>query len=692
MGARPGAREFRLWDRIQGVLRMSLSCALISGGVAQAAIERPVSPDGAAETIEAIEIGAVKAGTGGLLLSGQAGGSVDGALTWSLAGRDAAGRIDVPFVVEVEGGALLAGDEGPNIAIGIYAYVVDGQGMVVEHIAQGLILEERSYRESILASGLKFIGRFNLEPGDYTLRVMVQNNGTSEYFMSWSLLSLPSADDSSPQLLPPLFTDPGSNWIVARQQGEAVPFNVLTGGHSLPAAMPTMVANQPTELYLGGSDLDETAVIQMRIVNAVGRVVSEPLASLVEPASGDFRFRRIVLSPIDLPPGRYSMRLTVADVSGGEILQRATRLAVVGEGSQRAWYAIGESAGAAPAREHVVSPESIKKIKKKEIRAAYRETLRPLGDGDTVTARRRVAEFERRMTADASQSAVRSLAEAEIEEARSLAKVSPASLMPLALLHRDLYRSYELRREGLLAVHARNMAITYAELLGRSASQPGFSEGLMVNFAFDLAGIGALSAARGLLRRALQFDPGYRPALLSLGFSFEQGSQYQEAAEVYRTLVETHPEFDEGRLRLAVNLMRTGREEAGKAMLRALLEAGDETWIEVVAAQELVRHLAVKQSSLPEAEREARAALARRPDDQRLWILLAAILVRLDRHEEAMTVLGNLPRPNRSMSPRARYTEWPALDVRASGAFLTAQAEEALPALREALVERGGEG
>jgi tetratricopeptide (TPR) repeat protein len=456
--------------------------------------------------------------------------------------------------------------------------------------------------------------------------------------------------------------------------------------------MPTMVANEPTEMYLGGSDWGEAAVVQLLIMNEIGRVVSEPLARSVEAAASDFQFRRIVLSPVDLPPGRYSMRVTVADAGGGEVLRRATRLAVVTEGGEGGWYGVGESATAALPTLKAVAPEKSKKIKKKEIRAAYRQSLQPLGDGDTATARRKVADFERRMTAVASQSALRSLAEAEIEEARALAKVSPTCLMPLALLHRDLYRSYELRREWLLSAHARNMAITYAELFGRSKSEYGFSEGLMVNFAFDLAGTGALSAARDILERALRFNHDFRPALLSLGFSFEQGSRYQEATTVYRSLVDAHPDFAEGHLRLAVNLMRTGRVEAGEDRLRALLGGDAKTWIQVVAAQELVRHLAAKQSRLPEAEREARAALARSPDDQRLWILLAAILVRLDRHDEAMTVLGSLPRASRSMAPRARYTEWPALDVRASQAFLTEQAEEALPVLKKALASRGGTG
>ena len=88
-----------------------------------------------------MEIGAVKAHTGGLLLSGQAGGTVDGALIWSLTGHDENGRVEVPFVVEIDGGTLLADRGGRRIAIGVYAYVIDGDGRIVDHIAQGVVLD-----------------------------------------------------------------------------------------------------------------------------------------------------------------------------------------------------------------------------------------------------------------------------------------------------------------------------------------------------------------------------------------------------------------------------------------------------------------------------------------------------------------------------------------------------------------------
>jgi len=118
---------------------------------------------------------------------------------------------------------------------------------------------------------------------------------------------------------------------------------------------------------------------------------------------------------------------------------------------------------------------------------------------------------------------------------------------------------------------------------------------------------------------------------------------------------------------------------------------GASSWIEAVAAQELVRQRSENKKQLPEAEREAREALEFLPNDQRLWILLAAILERSNRHDEAIEVLKNLPPAGRGVSPRARYAEWPALGVRASQAHLNIRASEGVAALKAAL-EAGGAG
>jgi hypothetical protein len=551
--------------------------------------------------LEAVDIGAVRARTGGLLLSGQAGGTVEGALTWSATARRGNGRVEVPFVIEVDGGTLLGDRTEDRIAIGFYAYVIDPVGKVVDHIARGLILESADYSEKIAASGLKFVGRFDLEPGDYTLRVMVKNERGGEFFMSWSILTLASGDYPAPHLLPPLFPDPGGSWVLVRQGGEAVTISVDRATAILPCARPTLAENFPAEIYLGGGGWGSNAFVEIRILNELGRTVSEPVVRFTGPPSGDFEFRHAKLAPIDLPPGDYSLIVTLTDENTTEVLRRAVRMTVVGEGETRCWAGSGTTMPRPPMGSANRDSENAQKFSKKEIRAAYRSALRPLAEGDVVTARRLVAELERRTVATMHRSALQDLGEAELAEAKDLARVRPGTLMPVALLHRDLYRGYAARREGILSSHSRKMAVTLAEQLGRAKPYIGFPEALMVNFASDLAQAGSSSAARDLLERALRINPGFQPALLAFGFSFERAADYLEASEVYESLVDTHPHFDEGRLRLAINLIRTGRTDAGEELLRGLLGTGSRPWIQAVAVQELILLRARKEKQLAEA-------------------------------------------------------------------------------------------
>jgi Flp pilus assembly protein TadD len=662
------------------------------GGVATVGLGQSVEdhtpPPTPPEVVEAFEVGAVEARTGALLLSGQAGGDVEGAMIWAVSHRGDDGIATLPFVVEVEGRSLLAGRIGADIVIGLYAYVVDDDGVVVDHIAQGVVLEPDIYADRIITSGLKFVGRFDLPPGDYALRVMVRNQRTSAFFMAWNLLTLPPGEDLSPQLLPPLFPDATGNWAVARQSGTEAAVVLGDDTVLLPAARPVLLEDRPAEVWLGGGGWDENARVEIRIINELGRTVSEPVVSLDGPAVGDFAFRRATLSPVDLPPGTYTLVVTLSDDEANQVLRRGLRVMVAADESQVDWVAASNQTSPGVESSNLSRDEPVPKLSKREVRARYRRGLQLLGEGDVVAARRLVAELERQVIADPSPKAVNNLSEAEYAESKELAKKKPECLMPMALLHRELYRSYMARQEGILAIHSRQMTITFAQQLARLKPENGFSEALMVNLAADLAQTGASSAARDLLEQTLRLNPGYRPALLSLGFSFERTGEYGEAAATYGRLVDSHPGYEEGLLRLGINQIRTGRADQGVELLSGLLYGGASRWIEAIAAQELVSFL-IREKREGEAERAARSAMELLPDDQRLRILLGAILEQLGRHDEAIEVLAELPAPIRGVSPRARYTEWPSLGVRASQAHLTARAKEAMPALRSAVPGAG---
>ena len=655
-------------------------------------IETPMAEQQPAPgVVEAFDIGAVPARCGALLLSGQAGGDVEGALIWTVGAREENDRVTVPFVVEVNGESLLAGDGATRAAIGFYAYVVDDGGVVIDHVAQGLVVDPGAFRDRIIANGLKFFGRIALPLGEFTLRVMVEDRRTGNYYMSWNRLTLPDPEDSIPYLLPPLFPDTGSHWAVVRQQGMSTATVLGTGGSPLPSARPALVEDQTAEVWLGGSDWDEGDRVGVRIVDDIGRTVSEPGVEVSGPTVGDFAFRRATLTAIDLPAGNYTLIVTLSDQNGGEMLRRPLPVTVVRAGDPVAWASARPTV--ATGAESVVGSavQQKGKIDKEALRAAYRRALVQLGEGDRVAARRSVMELERDAVANPSSKAVKTLAEVEFAEAKALAEQNPDSLLPIVFLHRELCRSYSARHEGILEYHSREITIALASLSARLQPDNPFPLGLMVNLAGDFARMGASGAARRLLEQTLVFSPEYQPALLALGFSFEQNGEYGKAVAIFQRLVDAYPDDSEGRLRLAVNLIRTGRDERGEEILRDLIESQALLWIRTIAAQELIRSL-VGAGSLVEAEQAVHLALERVPEDQRLWILLAAIMEETNRHGEAIGVVERLPPASPGISARARYAEWPAPSAEVSLTSLMAQAAAATAVLQSTLARQGGRG
>lgn len=677
-GRAPRARRL---DRLLPALLVWFAASPCAGQAPAADATEPPRP----AVIDALDLGAVEARTGALLLSGQAGGEVEGALAWSMSGHGPDGRAEVPFVVEVDGEELLRNSRGRRLMLGVFAYVVGNEGRVVDYLAQGLILEPELYAPTISRTGLRFVGRFQLDAGSYALRVLVRNQETGAFFLSWSLVDVPAEDDSAARLLPPVFPDPVSGWLVAAQGGGAATVTVGPGRTVLPTARPTLAENRAAELFVNDHGWGADARVGVRIVNEIGRTVAEPVAELGPAPEGDAGLRRLTLSPVDLPPGAYTLILTLDENVGGELLRRAIRVVVVAADDLHAWATAPGADGSALAGAAEGS-EKAPRLRARELRDAYLEALSTLAAGDAHGASLALARIEQRALAEPTPKALRELTGTEREVVGKLAAADPASLAPVALLHRDLERSYTARRQGMLAAHSRAMAVTTAEQLGRLRPGDSFPADLMVGTAIDLAQAMASASARSLLQQTLRLAPGHEPALLSLGFSFERAAEHHEAALVYESLVSADPQHREGRLRLAVNLVRTGRRQAGEEILRALLDGGAPAWIEALAAQELVR-LLVDDGRTGEAEREVRAALRRMPDDQRLWILLGAILDAAGRHAECVDAIRSLPPATRGVSPRARYAEWPELGFAASRQQLAAAAREGLPALGAALAE-----
>ncbi len=147
------------------------------------------------------------------------------------------------------------------------------------------------------------------------------------------------------------------------------------------------------------------------------------------------------------------------------------------------------------------------------------------------------------------------------------------------------------------------------------------------------------------------------------------------------------PELEEARLRLALNLERTGDRQRFRELLDPIATGDGRDWVSAVACEELAR--SQLEAGLPEeADLLLRGALQRMPERQALWILLAHVHDRqglLSRSWESLEPVAAAPGAAEA-SERLTYDAWANGPLERARAALSRDSA----ALRAALVAELG--
>lgn len=306
---------------------------------------------------------------------------------------------------------------------------------------------------------------------------------------------------------------------------------------------------------------------------------------------------------------------------------------------------------------------------------------------------KKLAEVEVAVIRQGARDALEDLREVETGTIDRLARVEPESLLPLVLLHAELYRHLRREKEYLLAENARRNAAELAARYAGHGTGAGIAAQALLGLAADLVAAGARGAGQELLDRALALDGSNEAVRLFLASCHEKDGDYPRAVEILSRLVEAHPDSFEGRLRLAVNLRRTGRGSEAEVHLRRLLAEASPEWIQVVAWQGLARAL-LDAGRDREATLQLRQALERWPHQQQLAVQLAWMLRRQGATAEARELLAGLhPKPDQAgRSPRHSYNQWPETALEQPRRSLLQQALVRLSALSRALATLPNQG
>jgi predicted Zn-dependent protease len=661
-----------------------------------------VAPPGlclAGEVLRAVEPATIDLRTAALIVSGQEGGTIPMAVLVVPAPEPAAAataavliEIDGPgFVAEVLSGAKPAAP----VDVEVFVYALRHQTEVVDQLARRVTLDWTRQRQ-LESTGVQLLAPLRLPPGDYTVRVLARRG--EALGLRGARLSLPG-DGDQPSLGPPLFADDEDWSVMLLDEGAVLPPPFGLGGEAvLPRGFPALVPGGTAEARVavrrpphGRWQLQA----QWEAAGGVELAAQLPVEIVEESSrSGQVAARISTVAP-ELAEGRYRLRLRLEaeELQGREIVSDPVYVFV------DASPAIADEAAASAEPLKLPSgpgsgPRSGPEKAEREIRARYLEALDLLAADDRDAALAALRSLESAAVEAFAESGLSALELIESRLFLGWPDDAWAAVLPVAVFHADAARQYHRSRRNDLMVHAVRMAVvlasSYAAELETAAAERE-AAWLLAGLAGYFAGSGSEKRAAELLEAAAGLRGDDEGTLLGLACLHEKYGRFAAAVEVLRGLVAARPDHPEGRLRLALNLARTGSGDEARRLLRELRrDPSAADWIAVLAHQEEARMLA-DGGDLREAERIVRAALRRWPGQPTLTIQLAYLLDAGGDLQAARELLATVDDGERGgPAERSLYNRWPDAALAAGRLEVAERARGRLSDLAAALADLGG--
>jgi len=233
----------------------------------------------------------------------------------------------VPVILEVDGPSLLAGYEGKEVGVEIYAYATDSEGQMQGFFTHRLRLDLGSERGFLKQRGLKYYGHLELPPGKYQIRVLVRNASTGRATVEVLPLTVPEYEKQQTVVLPPFFLENPGEWLMTKEQVDGqrpdsmiYPFTVK-GEPYIPAARPTLDSGEDASFCLVAYNLNEGAVqLAGEVKTRDGRpVVGGRLRLLERTTTGIAGYDKLLarFETEGLAAGEYTLHVALTDPSTG---------------------------------------------------------------------------------------------------------------------------------------------------------------------------------------------------------------------------------------------------------------------------------------------------------------------------------------------------------------------------------------
>jgi len=231
------------------------------------------------------------------------------------------GQAYVPMLLDIDGPTLLAEHEGRKLGLELYAYVFTVDGEAADFLAQTMELDVEQLGETLRQRGAKFYGHFDLDPGDYQVRVLLRETKTGRSSVRKQRLRVPDFAGGEPALTQPLIIEPPGEWVILREnprpgKDRDVPFPFLRDGRPyLPSARPAVARRGETDVQLVAYHMGEGPfAFEGEVVDQNGRALDGVHLELLvaEPGSAPGMVRLAArLETKGLEPGEHRLKVSL---------------------------------------------------------------------------------------------------------------------------------------------------------------------------------------------------------------------------------------------------------------------------------------------------------------------------------------------------------------------------------------------
>ncbi|HET9793327.1 MAG TPA: hypothetical protein VFS34_02605, partial [Thermoanaerobaculia bacterium] len=243
-----------------------------------------------------------------------------GALAIPLAGS---GIARVPVLIQVPASSLQDSKHSGRVRIAIYVYLTDADGGLADYFSRNLTIDLAREGARLSAGYLRYSGACRLLPGRYTLRALVQDEETGRYGFANASVNVPDYSGTRLQAFPPLFLGDEGRGLNLREPssgGGGEEIFELGGAPFVPQIDPPIPASGDSKIclfvYRPHGDGDRPFDVDVEILGDDGKSRAPARVALIGRTTADTDgLTKLMLdfSVRDLPPGRYSLKVTVRD-------------------------------------------------------------------------------------------------------------------------------------------------------------------------------------------------------------------------------------------------------------------------------------------------------------------------------------------------------------------------------------------